>query len=250
MTPLLIRFQENVLRHFNKSIRNKTNVIMKKIVLMLLGVAATINAMAVDYTAKAKIALEAESGYTCELMLTEAATYGALTGSVMNMDDRKVALYALNGSTKLQIAKAASLDGVKVGLLTDASTNYTITVSNVAGTETLYLWDGTATSYALTEGAVYNFTAAANATDEARFVLKKVAMPSAPSLCFNYNTLEVNGYTGKSLVVKQGATEIENVASLPVIYSLDLSAYTGRLVVTLDGVDYQIDANPAVTVVP
>ena len=225
---------------------------MKKIVLMLLGVAATINVMAVDFTAKAVVTLQAESGYTCELTLRQSNDYAALSGAEMNMDGRKVALYALNGTTPLQIAMAADLTDVKLGLKSDASTNYTLTVSNVAGTETLYLWDGTTTSYALTEGAVYNFTAAANATDEARFVLKKVAMPTAASLCFNNNILEINAHAGESLVVKAGTTELANVASLPVVYSLDLSAQPAdtRVVVTLNGVDYQIDVNPTVTVVP
>ena len=220
---------------------------MKKIVLMLLGVAATINVMAVDYTAKAKVTLETESGFSCDLMLSEAAEYGALTGSVMNMEGRQVALYVLNGTTKLQIAKAADLDGVKLGLLANAATSYTLTVSAVAGTETLYIQDADSVSYALTEGAVYHFTAAANATDEARFVLKKAALPAGPSICFNYNVLEINGHAGEALVVKQGTTEIANEASLPAAYSLDLNAYSGRLVVTLNGTDYQIDANPAVT---
>ena len=219
---------------------------MKKIVLMLLGVAATINVMAVDYTAKAIVTLKSESGYTCELTLRQADEYGALNGNEMYMSGRKVALYALNGTTPLQIAKAADLSELKLGFMGDASTSYTLTVSSVEGAETLYIWDGSDASYALTEGAVYNFTAAANATDEARFVIKKAAMPSAPSICFSYNVLEINAHTGEALVVKQGDTEIASEASLPAVYSLDLSAYTGRLVVTLNGQDYQIDANPAV----
>lgn len=220
---------------------------MKKIVMMLLGVAATINVMAVDYTAKAVVTLQAQSGYTCELTLRQAATYGALNGAEMNMEGRKVALYALNGTTPLEIAKAADLTDVKLGLKADASTSYTITVSEVEGAETLYIWDGTSTSYALTEGASYNFTATASATDEARFVIKKAPLPTVPSICFNYNILEINAHAGEALVVKQGDTEIANVASLPVVYSLDLSDKTGRIVVTLNGKDYQIDANPATT---
>ena len=214
---------------------------------MLLGVAATINVMAVDYTAKAKVTLEAESGYTCNLMLSSSSADGALTGSVMNMEDRVVALYALNGSTKLQIAKAADLSDVKLGFKGDASTSYTLTVSSVAGSETLYIQDADSVSYALTEGAVYHFTAAANATDEARFVIKKAALPSGPSICFNYNVLEINGYEGKALIVKDAAgAEKDNVPALGAHYELDLSAESGRFVVTLDGKDYQIDANPAV----
>ena len=87
---------------------------MKKIMVMLLSAVVAVNAMAVTYTAKAKVTLTSESSYKCDLMLLESAEYGALTGSVMNMEDRVVALYALNGSTKLQIAEAADLRGVGV----------------------------------------------------------------------------------------------------------------------------------------
>ena len=79
---------------------------MKKIMATLLIVAAAINAMAVDYTAKAKVTLTAvESGFNSELTLSEAAEYGTLGGVEMYMLDRKVALYALDGTTKLQIAR-------------------------------------------------------------------------------------------------------------------------------------------------
>ena len=234
---------------------------MKKIVLMLLGVAATINVMAVDYTAKAKVTLEAESGYTCELMLSESAEYGALTGSVMNMTDRKVALYALNGSTKLQIAKAADLSEVKLGFMGDASTSYTLTVSAVAGSETLYIQDADSVSYALTEGAVYHFTAAANASDEARFVLKKAALPSGPSICFNYEKLQITGYAGAQLEVLNYADKssvfAETVSGDNVEIDLEakgLAADTQYFVkLTPAGataaLEYVIKYKPAVTVV-
>ena len=147
---------------------------MKKLALMLLGFAATINAMAVDYTAKAVVTLQSEAGYMCELTLRQADEYGALNGADLYMDGLHVALYAINGTTPLQIAKATDLDGTKVGFMGDASTSYTLTVSNVAGSETLYLWDWDFKSYALTEGASYTFDAEANATIENRFSIHKV----------------------------------------------------------------------------
>ena len=234
---------------------------MKKIVLMLLGVAATINVMAVDYTAKAKVTLETESGFSCDLMLSEAAEYGALTGSVMNMEGRQVALYVLNGTTKLQIAKAADLDGVKLGLLANAATSYTLTVSAVAGTETLYIQDADSVSYALTEGAVYHFTAAANATDEARFVLKKAALPAGPSICFNYEKLQITGYAGAQLEVLNYADKAsvftETVAGDNVEIDLEAKGLTANtqyfVKLTPAGataaLEYVIKFKPAVTVV-
>lgn len=231
---------------------------MKKIVLMLLGVAATINVMAIDYTAKAKVTLQATSGYSCNLMLSEYAEAGALNGSVMNMEDRKVALYALNGTTKLQIAKGASLDGVKLGLLADASTSYTITVSAVEGTETLYIWDADSVSYALTEGASYTFAAAANATDEARFVIKKAPMSSVQGICFNYNILTLTKYNGATVeVFADGAATAAVTANVPsdLPFDVDLSALaSGKYKVVVSGIaipeEYIIDVKPAVTVVP
>ena len=233
---------------------------MKKIVMMLLGVAATINVMAVDYTAKAKVTLQSLSGYTCDLYLTQADEFGTLNGSELNMDGRKVALYAVNGTEKLQIAKAANMAEVKLGLLADASTSYTLTVSQVAGTETLYIWDADSVSYALTEGAVYNFTAAANATDEARFVLKKAPMPTVQGICFNYNILTLTKYNGATVeVYPYGTTTAAVTANVPsdIPFDVNLNAQASgkyKVVVTIPGVvdpeEYIIDVKPAVTAVP
>lgn len=163
---------------------------MKKIMVLLFIVAATMNAMAVDYTAKAVVTLESESGFNCQLTLRQADEYGALSGAEMNMEDRVIALYALKGSTKLEIARAADLTNVKLGLQTDASTNYTLTVSSVTGTETLYIHDYVAgKDYALTEGASYNFTA--TGSSEARFLLKK-SVNDPLKVCFIGNVLQVN----------------------------------------------------------
>lgn len=231
---------------------------MKKIVLMLLGVAATINVMAVDYTAKAVVTLQAKSGYTCELTLRQAAEYGALNGADMNMEGRKVALYALNGTTPLEIAKAADLTDVKLGLKADASTSYTITISEVEGAETLYIWDGDSASYALTEGAVYNFTASANATDEARFVIKKAPLPTVKGICYTYNTLHLTKYDGAKVdVYAKGATTPaipQATVAGDLEFDVDLNALASgmyKVVVTVPGVtepeEYIIDVKPAVT---
>ena len=230
---------------------------MKKILLMLLGVAATINVMAVDYTAKAKVTISSTSGYSCELTLRQADEYGALSGNEMYMVGMDVALYALNGTMPLQIAKAADLEGVKLGLKADASTSYTLTVSAVEGAETLYIWDADSASYALTEGAVYHFTAAANASDEARFVIKKVAMPTVKQICFNYNILTLTKYNGATVeVFADGAATAAVTANVPsdLPFDVDLNAQASgkyKVVVTIPGVadpeEYIIDVKPAVT---
>lgn len=169
---------------------------MRKIMLMLLAMAATINAMAVTYTAKAKVTLSSGSGYFFDLMLSESAEYGALTGSVMYEDGEQpyIALYVIKGSEKLQIARSSNLDDVKVGLKTNGSTSYTITVSEVEGSKTLYLYDEEElTGYALTEGAEYTFTATASSTITDRFYLTKT-LPDLGQLetCFTGTVLQIN----------------------------------------------------------
>ena len=210
---------------------------MKKIMVMLLSAVVAVNAMAVTYTAKAQVTLTSESGYSFELMLSESAEYGALTGSVMYEGEGLpyVALYVINGSDKLQIAKAADLRGAKVGLKTDAKTNYTIAVSSVAGSETLYLHDATEKKdYALTEGAVYNITATASTTDETRFSLRKLA--DALDVCFKNNKIEINGNPfDEEIVVKDAKgdhiTGSPFSASTPLIDMTSIGAAGDRFTV-------------------
>lgn len=167
---------------------------MRKIMLMLLAVAATINVMATEYTAKAKVTLSSGSGYYCHLMLAESTEFGSLDGAVMNMEDRVIALYVIKGDTKLQSATAANLNDVKVGLKTNGSTSYTITVSEVEGSKTLYLYDEEElTGYALTDGASYTFEAPASSTITDRFYLTKT-LPDLGQLetCFTGTVLQIN----------------------------------------------------------
>ena len=152
---------------------------MKKLLFMLMGVAATINVMAVDYTAKANLLLQATSDEDCEMYLRQSNEYGALEGYDMYMDNRQVALYAINGDQKLQMAKAKDLTNLALGLKTDASTSYTITVSGAEGDLVLYdLADMTnIKSYPLVNGQI-EFTAPANSTIENRFVINYVPAPA------------------------------------------------------------------------
>ena len=230
---------------------------MKKIMITLLCVAATINAMAVTVTAKAKVTLQSADSYTCDLYLVQATEYGAVGGTTMNMDGRKVALYGLNGTEKLQIVTANDLTDVKLGLLANASTAYTLTVSSVEG-EPLYIWDGTSTSYALTEGASYNFTATASATDEARFVIKKAPLPTVKGICYTYNTLHLTKYDGATVdVYAKGATTPaipQATVAGDLEFDVDLNALASgmyKVVVTVPGAtepeEYIIDVKPAVT---
>ena len=211
---------------------------MKKIMVLLLFVAVAINAMAIDFTAKAKVTLTASSGFSCNLRLSEYPEAGALSGSEINMDGRKVALYALNGGTKLQIVQATTITNLPLGLLTDASTDYTLSVSEVEGSETMKIYDKeTGLYYNLTEGASYNFTATANTTNEDRFVLNYVA-PVVPEfeICFRDNQLQItaNPYAENVVVKDANDTKVVDVAPVTPYQAIDLSALAaGRYTVEL-----------------
>jgi hypothetical protein len=81
-------------------------------------------------------------------------------------------MYAINSSEKYQIWANANLTNLPLGFKTYSDENYTITVSNVSGSETLILRDlSNNEEYSLVNNAVIEFTAAANSTIEDRFVI-------------------------------------------------------------------------------
>lgn len=232
---------------------------MNKVFISAVALAMSVMAMATE-TAYVEFRLTGESGLYDEITLTEDDSYtnayedGSDTEKIMyQANSRSVLIYGIVGTIPCGDVAALNLDGLYVGFKTNqVDQNYTLTFSNFSGRE-LSLLDRV-TNEVITINAstpAYNFSVEAAqvgrvAIDD-RFVIGGTPVVS---LCFNYNILEINGHKGESLIVKQGESEIANVASLPAAYELDLSGYTGRLVVTLNGQDYQIDANPAVTEVP
>jgi hypothetical protein len=142
------------------------------------------------------------------------------------------------------------MQDLQLGVKTNVSTSYTLTASNVSGSLKIRF---NGVEYTISSnGVVFSdvvlpaSSVLPAAGDEDKYRIQPSA-PIAPSLCFNYNILEINGHDGEALIVKQGDVEYANVPALPAVYSLDLSDKSGRIIVTLNGQDYKIDANPAVT---
>lgn len=225
---------------------------MKKLFISLLMVAATVNAMAITYTGKAKLTLKSADNKSCALTIAESADLAAGLNNgyyaELNTEGKQVQFYVTYGGKNYQqfASNAETMADLQLGIVTNASTSYTLTASNVEGSLKIKI---AGVEYTIdADGTVFSdVTLPANSTlpaagDEVNYRVN----PTAESFCFNYNVLTINAHEGESLVVKQGTTEIANVAALPATYSLNLSTYNGRIVVTLNGVDYQIDANPAV----
>jgi hypothetical protein len=208
------------------------------------------NVMAVTYSAKATILLESQTSYeSCQIILGQSDELNAGLNSgeyaEINMEGRSVALYVEYNGVKYQhfASNPATMTDLVLGAMTDAATTYNLIISNVSGTENFKLKIGDE-EFDVVAGT-RTITLTPNQTASIGFVNKSA--PLAPEFCFRYNVLTVNGHDGESLIIKQGDAVVDNVAALGNAYSKDLSGYNGRLVVTLNGQDYQIDANPAVT---
>ena len=187
---------------------------MKKLFLSLIAIVATVNMFAVTYEAKAQITLTS-STFNCTCVVAKSTELASPQAFPMIMDGREIAFYIINGSEKDQTYAASTLGEMPFGLKTNANTDYTLTISNVSGTETLKMKDEvTGTVFDMTEGYVYNFTAAANqAAISDRFHL--YVAPSVPGICHRYGKLQVSGSNGQNVVVKNmddSATAIGTVA--------------------------------------
>lgn len=234
---------------------------MKKILISLLVIAASLNAMATDYavatlTLKGNTSLEQGEVTLVKTDNPAAASYCA----PLYIDQYHVVMYAISGSEKYQIWANADLTDFPLGIKTYSDADYTITVSNVSGSETLNLYDAVANqTIALTNGQTYNFTAAANSTITDRFLINHAA-PLVQGICFNYNILTLTKYAGAHVdVFADGAAAAAVSADVvgDAAFDVDLNAQAAgkyKVVVNVPGAtkpeEYIIDVKPAVTVVP
>ena len=169
---------------------------MKKILLSLIIIAASLNAMATDYavatlTLKGNTSLEQGEVTLAKTDDPAASSYCA----PLYINQYHVVMYALNGSEKYQIWANANLTNLPLGFKTYSDENYTITVSNVSGSETLILRDlSNNEEYPLVNNAVIEFSAAANSTIEDRFVINYQAPAPQPTCTTVRNNLVANRY--------------------------------------------------------
>jgi hypothetical protein len=232
---------------------------MKKIMISLLMVAATMSAMAATVAGQASITLKADNGKSCKLTLAELSdgVAGLNPGyyAELNEEGKEVCFYVEFGGKKYQTfgSNAATMENLQLGIKTNASTSYTLTASGIKGSKVFklkingveYTVDASLNDTPITLAASATLPAAG---DEDKY--KVNPKTAGVSICFNYNVLEINGHAGEALKIAQGATVIDQQTSIGATYSKDLSSYTGRIVVTLGTKEYQIDANPSVTVKP
>lgn len=234
---------------------------MKKIMLSLLAIAATVNVMAINIDAKAKITISA-SGETTTLLLIESPDLNegwnnGYCGEIFDLSEYPLALYIqYDGKNYSSFGtKDLTADNIVLAAKDNGASEYTITVSNATNTTPLKLMFG-AKEIPFEDGT-YTLTAAELA---AATKVASAAAPAVPGICFNYNKLQLTKYAGATVeVFADGAATAAVTANVPsdLPYEIDLSneaAGKYKVVVAIPGVvdpeEYIIDVKPAVTVVP
>ena len=240
---------------------------MKKIMISLLMVAASISAFAVTYTSKAKLTLTSSDNKSCSMIIAESADFsdGLNNGyyAELNEEGKDVQIYVEYGGKKYAHfgSSATTMQDLQLGIKTNASTSYTLTATNVSGA-TPFKVKINGVEYTVNAGLNEVITLPASSTlpaagDEANYKVN----PSAPlvqGICFNYNKLELTVYDGATVeVFADGAATAsitENVVG-DATFEIDLNGLaSGKYKVAISGIatpeEYIIDVKPAVTVVP
>ena len=173
---------------------------MKKIMVVLLTLAATMNVLAVTVTSRAKITMTCPS-QTAITYVAEVAEYAEGVDPISTLlydEGSQISIYSIYGGNKYERIYAKTISNYYLGIKTMAGvTDYTLTFTMVTGTMSIY--DQVADQLVnVTEGGTYNFTAAAGSTIDDRFIINYV--PSAPKICHRYGALQV--YGSKDMTVK------------------------------------------------
>ncbi len=202
---------------------------MKKIFMSLLVLAATFNAFAIDYTAKATLTLTDTDGDACEIVIAQSDQADINKyNAEMYMENRAIAIYVSANDKKYEIYATNDLTGIAFGIMPkEGVTDYTLTVTDVQG-ETLVFKDNvTGATYPMTEGAIIplsNITAETTTT----FQISSAA-PATPEICHRYGKLEVRGSNGMTVQVLNldgSATSIADQTMATDNEVIDLSGLT------------------------
>lgn len=220
---------------------------MKKIFFSICLFVASVNAMAVTYTASATLSLTSASTSPKTLVLREAATFSDAFDNgydVENANTTGIYVYA-NAKQWTQWA-TNNLEGAAIGVGTVADANYTITFSGVIGRELKFediLLDSV---FTIENSVTYNFTADADSNINDRFRIFKPFTPDAGELniCHQYGKLTINNNPYTTNIVVKNSTDVVVIDKAPrnTPQVIDLAALpAGRYTVEIGGQTLIID---------
>lgn len=193
-------------------------------IFSLLAIAATMNVMAITFDQKVKLYIsDGQDSYYNVLGVSADGT----VASPMNFTNRDFALYVKVNDNKYQNYTQASLDEVELGLMTNASTSYTLTATEVVGTPlTIKLLDGTI--FTASEGASVTFTAEANQTEITGMVINPHAVPTEFKVCHQYGKIIVDNPTTEPMDVVLDGEKIGEAAAQTFASEVTVTAAAGQ----------------------
>lgn len=193
-------------------------------IFSLLAIAATMNVMAITFDQKVKLYIsDGQDSYYNVLGVSADGT----VASPMNFTNRDFALYVKANDNKYQNYTQASLDEVELGLMTNASTSYTLTATEVVGTPlTIKLLDGTI--FTASEGASVTFTAEANQTEITGMVINPHAVPTEFKVCHQYGKIIVDNPTTEPMDVVLDGEKIGEAAAQTFAAEVPVTAAAGQ----------------------
>ena len=129
-----------------------------------------------ETTAKARVIVTNEQGIVDKVMLRENANNVYALEKYMNED---MNIY-VQADEKSAIVNAENMENMYVGFSTVNGGTFTINFANVAGREFVLVDHETGAQVAIAEGNTYEFTAAANSTNDYRFeIVEPAKLPTA-----------------------------------------------------------------------
>ena len=229
---------------------------MKKIMISLLMVAATLNAMAITYSGKVKVRLTSSDNQYCEAVVaTSDALNDGLNNSYyapFNDENKEVHLYVEFGGTRYAHfgSSAATMTNMPLLMKADAATSYTFTFSAMVGTIEIYDKEAGAN---IDKSQPYNFTidaGQANTIIADRFVINYVPAPVAvASVTTNAYGWATFSYSEDLVPVNATAQTLYkgaiNGSYLDLTEVNDVQAETGVLVYGAPNTTYQFAAGTA-----
>ena len=226
---------------------------MKKLFVAAAVSLFTLSAMAAE-TAYVKVTLKSASGSTNAVKLAEddANTNeyedGADADKMMSYANSKsVLIYGIVGTHKCDNVVALNLDGTQLGFSTNnVDDTYTLSFSNFSGRE-LKLYDAVKDTVITINATTVDYTFTVDASlvgrqlIENRFSIGEPA-PVPYEICHRYGKLQVSGYQGGTVIVKDanGDEKINVVVPTRVQYDIDLKDDAGA---PLEDGNYTVEAN-------
>ena len=229
---------------------------MKKIMISLLMVAATLNAMAITYSGKVKVRLTSSDNQYCEAVVaTSDALNDGLNNSYyapFNDENKEVHLYVEFGSTRYAHfgSSAATMTNMPLIMKANSATSYTFTFSAMVGTIEIYDKEAGAN---IDKSQPYNFTidaGEANSIIADRFIINYVPAPVAvASVTTNAYGWATFSYSEDLVPVNATAQTLYkgaiNGSYLDLTPVNDVQAETGVLVYGAPNTTYQFAAGTA-----